>query len=97
MRFGFDPQEHPNTHFFRGRGCDMCRQTGYKGRMGIHELMVINEELADMIVRRAPLSELKEAARGAGMKTLQEDGFRKAMDGFTTVDEVMRVVFTGGH
>lgn len=97
LRFGHDPLEHPETHFYHGRGCDACRQTGYKGRMGIHELMVINEELADMIVRRAPLSELKEAARANGMATLQEDGFRKAKDGYTTVDEVMRVVFTGGH
>jgi type IV pilus assembly protein PilB len=97
LRFGFDPQEHPETHFFKGRGCEVCRQSGYKGRMGIHELMVVTEELSDMIVRRAPLSELKEAARAGGMDTLQEDGFRKAVEGLTTVEEVMRVVFTGGH
>ncbi|HEX8551423.1 MAG TPA: ATPase, T2SS/T4P/T4SS family [Abditibacteriaceae bacterium] len=97
MRFGFDPQEHPETKFYKGGGCDVCRQTGYKGRMGIHELMVVTEELSDMIVRRAPLSELKEAARAGGMDTLQEDGFRKAVEGLTTVEEVMRVVFTGGH
>jgi len=97
LRFGFDPLEHPETKFFKGRGCDVCRQSGYKGRMGIHELMVVTEELSDMIVRRAPLSELKEAARAGGMDTLQEDGFRKAVEGLTTVEEVMRVVFTGGH
>ena len=48
-------------------------------------------------MRRSPLSELKEAARANGMKTLQEDGFAKCLDGFTNVEEVMRVVFTGGH
>ena len=97
VRFGHDPKLHPNVTFFRGRGCDRCRQTGYKGRLGIYELMRINEEIAEMIVRRAPVSELKEAARANGMHTLQEDGFRKTKDGLTTLDEVMRVVFTGGH
>ena len=97
LRFGFDPALHPDARFYKGRGCDKCRQTGYKGRMGIYELMQINEEISEMIVRRAPLSELKEAARANGMVTLQEDGFRKCLDGFTTVEEVMRVVFTGGH
>jgi type IV pilus assembly protein PilB len=97
LRFGHDPDLHPDVKFWKGRGCDRCRQTGYKGRMGIYELMRVNEEIADMIVRRAPLSELKEAARSYGMQTLQEDGFRRCKDGMTTVDEVMRVVFTGGH
>ncbi len=97
LRFGFDPLQHPDVKFYHGRGCDNCRQTGYKGRVGIYELMIVNEEISEMIVRRAPLSELKEAARANGMHTLQEDGFRKCRDGMTTVDEVMRVVFTGGH
>jgi len=97
LRFGFDPRESPDVKFYHGKGCDKCRQSGYKGRMGIYELMRINEELAELIVRRAPLSEIKETARGAGMVTMQEDGFRKCMDGVTTVEEVMRVVFTGGH
>jgi type IV pilus assembly protein PilB len=97
LRFGHDPELHPEVKFWKGRGCNNCKQTGFKGRMGIYELMSINEELAEMIVRRAPLSELKEAARAGGMHTLQEDGFRKCVDGFTTIEEVMRVVFTGGH
>ena len=97
LRFGFDPLKHPDQKFFRGRGCDVCKQTGYKGRTGIYELMQINEELQELIVRRAPVTEVKEAARANGMMTLQEDGFRKCKDGHTTVEEVMRVVFTGGH
>ena len=97
LRLGFDPKLQPDVKFYKGRGCDTCRQTGYKGRIGIYELMRINEELSEMIVRRAPVSELKEAARANGMHTLQEDGFRKARDGYTTIEEVMRVVFTGGH
>ena len=97
LRFGFDPLKHPDQKFYRGRGCDVCKQTGYKGRTGIYELMQINEELQELIVRRAPVTEVKEAARANGMMTLQEDGFRKCKDGHTTVEEVMRVVFTGGH
>jgi type IV pilus assembly protein PilB len=97
LRMGFDPKMHPEVKFYHGHGCDTCRQTGYKGRIGIYELMRVNEELAEMIVRRAPLSELKEAARANGMHTLQEDGLRKAKDGLTTIEEIMRVVFTGGH
>ena len=97
LRFGHDPDLHPDVKFWQGRGCDRCRQTGYKGRLGIYELMQINDELSELIVRRAPLTELKEAARANGMRTLQEDGFKKCLDGLTTVEEVMRVVFTGGH
>ena len=97
LRFGFDPLKAPDQKFWRGRGCDNCKQTGYKGRTGIYELMRINEEMQELIVRRSPVTELKEAARAAGMRTLQEDGFQKCKDGHTTVEEVMRVVFTGGH
>ena len=97
LRFGFDPLKHPDQKFWRGRGCDVCKQTGYKGRTGVYELMQINEELQELIVRRAPVTEVKEAARANGMITLQEDGFRKCKDGHTTVEEIMRVVFTGGH
>ncbi len=97
LRFGFDPLKNPDQKFWRGRGCDNCKQTGYKGRMGVYELMRINEEIAELVVRRATVAEIKEAARAAGMVTLQEDAFRRCKDGFTTVEEVMRVVFTGGH
>ncbi|HEU4752871.1 MAG TPA: ATPase, T2SS/T4P/T4SS family, partial [Armatimonadota bacterium] len=81
----------------RGRGCDACRQTGYKGRVGIYELMTVNEEISELMVRRAPVSEIRNAARANGMKTLKEDGLRKVLAGSTTPDEVQRVVFTAGH
>lgn len=97
LRFGFDPLKNPEQKFYRGRGCDSCKNTGFKGRMGVYELMRVNEELQELIVRRTPVTELKEAARANGMRTLQEDGFIKCKDGHTTVEEVMRVVFTGGH
>jgi type IV pilus assembly protein PilB len=97
LRFGHDIDRETEMAFWKGAGCNICKQTGFKGRMGIYELMVLNEEISESVVRRAPVSEIREAARSNGMQTLQEDGFRKCLDGFTTVDEVMRVVFTGGH
>ena len=60
------------------------------------ELLLMNEEIADLIVKRAPLSEVRNAAHASGMKTLKSDGFQKVLEGITTVEEVMRVVFTAG-
>jgi type IV pilus assembly protein PilB len=86
----------PSVVFYRGRGCDHCRHTGYHGRSGIFELLMMNEQISDLIVKRAPLSEVKEAAILNGMKTLKQDGFAKVLEGSTTIEEVMRVVFTAG-
>ena len=80
----------------RGKGCELCRNTGYKGRIGFYELLTMNAELAEMIVRRAPLTDLKEAAKANGMHELREDGLLKVLEGITTPDEVMRTVFTAG-
>jgi type IV pilus assembly protein PilB len=99
-RFGFKPQsgdENEEITLARGRGCDRCRHTGYKGRIGIFEMMVVNDEIAELIVRRAPLADLREAAKANGMLMLREDGLRKVLQGITTPDEVMRIVFTAGH
>jgi len=97
-RFGFVP-EHADQEvtLFRGRGCEVCRQKGFKGRIGLYELMTVNEEIAELVVRRAPLADIKEAAKANGMKEMREDGLRKVLEGVTTPDEVMRVVFTAGH
>ena len=81
---------------WEGVGCDHCRGRGYAGRVGIYELMVVNAEIAELIVRRAPLSDIKEAAKANGMKELREDGLIKVLEGITTPDEVRRVVFTAG-
>jgi type IV pilus assembly protein PilB len=97
-RLGYQAKaENEMVPLWRGRGCDRCRNTGYKGRFGIHEMMTVNEEIADLIVRRAPVSEVRNAARANGMKMLREDGLRKVLAGTTTPEEIQRVVFTGGH
>ena len=96
-RFGFvaeDPEQ--KVQLARGKGCDNCRHTGYKGRIGFYELLTMNEEIAELVIRRAPLGDLKAAAKENGMKELREDGLQKVLAGQTTPEEVMRVVFTAG-
>ncbi|MHB9037586.1 MAG: GspE/PulE family protein [Armatimonadota bacterium] len=97
-RFGFkasDPNQ-PVT-LYKGEGCEICKHTGYKGRIGIYELMRINDEIRELMVRRSPLADLREAAKANGMHELKEDGLDKVLQGVTTPDEVMRVVFTAGQ
>jgi type IV pilus assembly protein PilB len=97
-RFGFksDDPEMPVT-LHKGTGCEVCRHTGYKGRIGIYELMRMNDEIAELIVRRSPLADVREAAKANGMYELREDGLLKVLEGMVTPEEVMRVVFTAGH
>jgi len=96
-RFGLqytDPDEM--ISLYRGVPAENNRMTGYKGRTGIHELMIMNAEIAELVVRRAPLHDVKEAAKANGMKELREDGLEKVLGGVTDPQEVMRVVFTAG-
>ena len=74
-----------------GPGCEQCRQTGYQGRMAIHEICVITERLRKLIVDKAGGNVLKAAAAAGGMKTLRHDGWRRVVEGRTTVEEVLRV------
>ncbi|KKL87166.1 hypothetical protein LCGC14_1937440 [marine sediment metagenome] len=75
----------------RGVGCDQCWQTGYRGRLGLFELLELDDEIRDLIVRKVPLPELRGAVKDKGMRTLREDGLEKAAAGATTIEEVMRV------
>jgi len=79
---------------WQGAGCEKCRQTGYKGRVGIYELMEIDQELRDMIARGPTLAELRAAVARSGMRALREDGLLKAAAGLTTIEEIMRVTET---
>ena len=82
----------PGTIFVRGAGCDQCRGRGYWGRMGLHEVLTLTEPLAEAILRRAPVEELRDIAIENGMRTLLANGIRKAVEGQTTIEEVLRVV-----
>ena len=78
--------------FVVGQGCDKCGGLGVKGRVAIHELLEINNEIRDLITGRASEQAIRAAARRSGMRTLFEDGLEKAAQGLTTIDEVLRVV-----
>jgi len=77
--------------FYRAKGCPECFDSGYRGRLGIHELMLVGDDVRTMVMKNAPASQLKKVAMEAGMKTLREDGAAKVLRGWTTIDEVMRV------
>jgi type II secretory ATPase GspE/PulE/Tfp pilus assembly ATPase PilB-like protein len=79
---------------YQGAGCDKCRQTGYKGRIGIFELLELSDTLRDLITSNPALTDLRRAARESGMKSLREDGLEKVATGQTTVDELMRATET---
>ena len=76
---------------YRGAGCDQCNQTGYKGRIGIYELFVMNDMIRNLILAKSTTQEIRELARNSGMKFLREDGMDKVAQGITTVDEILRV------
>ncbi|MCD4823565.1 MAG: GspE/PulE family protein [Phycisphaerae bacterium] len=76
---------------YRGAGCEKCRQTGYKGRLGIYELLTVDDEMGDLISHCPSLMELRNYAKKIGMRNLRIDGFEKVAAGLTTVAEIMRV------
>ena len=79
------------VELFRGEGCEACRKTGYKGRVGIYELFIITEEIRSLILRKASTGEIRRIAVEQGMVTLREDAWAKARSGFTTIEEILRV------
>jgi len=77
--------------FYRGKGCPQCKNTGYSGRIAIHEIFLVNDELRTLIGRNAPINEIKESAMSAGYKPLRYDGIKKVLRGLTTIEEIDRV------
>ena len=78
-------------YIFCGRGCEVCRNTGYKGRTGIYEILLLSEPIKELIMKKASASKIKQKAISLGMKTLKDDGWEKVLAGITTIEEVMRV------
>jgi type IV pilus assembly protein PilB len=87
---GFDPSQ-----LFQGKGCDRCRKTGYAGRLGIYELLVMDDGLRDLVTRNPNVTELRKLCRERGLVTLRMDGFQKVIKGLTTIDEILRVTESG--
>ena len=80
---------------YRGVGCRECRQIGYRGRIGIYELMLINDELRELIVQRASAGRIRQVAMQHGLRLLRQDGWDKVLAGHTTCEEVLRVTNVG--
>ena len=84
-------QARESLLFYRGKGCKKCEKSGYKGRVGLYEVLEVTTEVSNLITKGAMASEIKKAARDQGMLTILEDGFIKAKTGITTIEEVLRV------
>ncbi|CAN5620066.1 N/A [soil metagenome] len=91
MRDFLEMQGFGGAPTYQGKGCDRCRKTGYSGRLGIYELLVMDDSLRDMVTGNPDVTQLRKLCRERGLVTLREDGFDKAKKGLTTVDEIIRV------
>jgi type IV pilus assembly protein PilB len=87
---GIPPDEVRSFQVYKGKGCSICNNTGYKGRLGLYEVMPMKEEIKELVLSRASNSEIKKEAIRLGMKTLRQSGISKIKDGVTTIEEVLR-------
>ncbi len=90
IEIGFSPEEAPDIKIYKGKGCTTCNGTGYKGRIGLYEVMEITEELRELIIIGASAMELRRKAIDLGMVTLRQSGLFKIRDGITTIEEVVK-------
>jgi general secretion pathway protein E len=89
---GIAPQRLIGRTIYKpGPGCNQCKRTGYRGRTGIHELLVVDDEIRGLVMKNADAATIRRAATARGMNTLREDGADKVLDGITTIEEVLRV------
>jgi type IV pilus assembly protein PilB len=87
---GVSPDEAKNFSVYKGKGCAICSGTGYKGRVGLYEVMTMKEEVKELVLSRSSTSEIKKEAIRMGMKTLRQSGIHKVKEGLTTIEEVLR-------
>ena len=78
--------------FYHGKGCSECGNTGYEGRLGVYEVLEMSDPIRETIMKRANSEEIRKVAMKNGMTTILEDGFRKALQGLTTIEEILRVI-----
>jgi type IV pilus assembly protein PilB len=90
MELNMRPADVKGRKFFYGRGCDRCNNTGHRGRMGLFELVLMNDELRDLVSSGASTDQLRTACKKMGMTTLRESGMRAIFQGHTTIEEVVR-------
>lgn len=89
ISIGMTVSDLSDTNFRKGKGCVKCHDTGYRGRRGVFELFLVNEEIQEMIYQNATLVDLRRKVRDLGMRTMREDGIRKIAAGITTIEEVL--------
>ena len=95
LGMNLDVLDKGEVTFYRGRGCDNCKGTGYKGRTGVYELMPVTDKVRELILARASSYAIREAAIEAGMRTLKDDAMEKILLGITTLEESLRVIYAG--
>jgi type IV pilus assembly protein PilB len=93
VEVGFRPEEAGKVICYKGRGCDACSNTGYKGRLALYEVMPVGDQLRELILQGASADEIKKRAISVGMKTLRMSGIQKVKDGVTTIEEVVDTTF----
>jgi type II secretory ATPase GspE/PulE/Tfp pilus assembly ATPase PilB-like protein len=91
LKIAFPTDQLGEEAIFKGEGCDLCGQRGYRGRTGIYEMLTSTESIEKLVIDRASASVIAQQARADGMQTLRDDGWVKVLDGRTTVEEVLRV------
>jgi len=96
IELGLTPEDIKGKKFYYGRGCGNCNNTGYKGRIGIFEIMIFDDEIRDLIMNQASTSVLRTASQKTGMKLLRDNGLAAIYDGITTIDEVVKETISGG-
>ena len=94
-RLGIEIEGDAKITFYRGRGCDHCHGSGYKGRLGVYELMLITDRVRDLVLQKSSSHVIREAAIDGGMKTLKDDAVAKILLGQTTLEECLRVIYAG--
>jgi type IV pilus assembly protein PilB len=90
MELGYTQAEAATRKFYYGKGCERCNNTGYKGRMGIYELLIITDPLRELIIAETSLDDFRNECRKMGMRSLRESGLRAIHAGFTSIEEVIR-------
>jgi general secretion pathway protein E len=96
-KIGFPEDEIETAKFYKGAGCESCRQFGYQGRLGIYEILIVNEAIRPLVLSRAAASTIATRAIEQGMRTLRMDGWNKVRAGLSTIEEVLRVTQTEEH
>jgi type IV pilus assembly protein PilB len=94
MELELTPEDVEGKVFYRGRGCEECMNSGYRGRIALFEIMLLNDELRELIIKEVSTNVLRSEARRMGMRSLRETGLLSIYDGVTTIDEVVRATVT---